>query len=953
MRHPVLKFFMILIVLLFIATGVFYMVSNDYETTLRKAAECINTGDYDKAVTLYEKAHKKKQKEVEPILGLAKAYYMQDEWDEALKFYYEAQKLDQLSIEIILSLANIHKNKNEFSDAEYLYLQALELDDTVYEAYLNLTEIYRQRNDTDKLSAIVERAEKNIKNGRIDNLLKALSSNREQFQKGQEKGDQGEENLGKEEQGKINQGEENQGMKGQEKIDPSENNQARDYKGKTDQGEDKQLRDNQGKIDQSEDNKNKEDPGKNNSETAKTAPESSPQISVTPAVSSQPVKNNAPVTDNNPPAGKEAPKTAEPTPTPKKDKPTTTPEPAKPRATLTPEATEKAAVELIKPVPAKPEATPAGGYYTEQKTVTLSSDPEGTIIYYTTDGKQPDQYAKKYTQPIVLPEGFTQIKAIAISRDGVVSETAVYDYHVDRLSEIMKAAIYYYDNHQTDLSISKLHEALEINPDLFDAVFRLAELYYEKNDEKNAEIFYQKAIKLDPAYQNGYIKLALIRINRDEVPEAVKILKEGKKHVQGAELSNMLDALLAKPDLPKADAVSGYYNEEIAITLTSQTPGVSIYYTTDGKKPDLSSTPYAGPIRLKEGITTIKAVSVSKALVQSDIAEYRYEIEIPIPINFLDKALESRVRELLQKFNGPITHIDARQIEQLIIIGDQVVPPDKIVLDEKGRPTGYYGKNLKYIPWDKCETTGEIKTLEDLKWFTGLKLLDVRFNQLTDEYALHYGLKYPIAVNFQDKELEEYIRELLKKPKGFILSWDLQDIEKIRIVGNTLVTEDRVHYTATGAFSYYGVDGKEYSWHECAKRGRISTLKDMIWFTGLKDLYIRFNNLTSLDGIEYLNNIKYLDFCYNYINDIDALENLPTVIESVELNTNRIRDISVFQRMDPYAVKTFVGLSYNNITDITPLENIVLEFIYLAGNPIQKGQSTIKNLENRGIKIFK
>ena len=194
---------------------------------------------------------------------------------------------------------------------------------------------------------------------------------------------------------------------------------------------------------------------------------------------------------------------------------------------------------------------------------------------------------------------------------------------------------------------------------------------------------------------------------------------------------------------------------------------------------------------------------------------------------------------------------------------------------------------------------------------------------------------------------------MLKKPKGFILSWDLQDIEKIRIVGNTLVTEDRVHYTATGAFSYYGVDGKEYSWHECAKRGRISTLKDMIWFTGLKDLYIRFNNLTSLDGIEYLNNIKYLDFCYNYINDIDALENLPTVIESVELNTNRIRDISVFQRMDPYAVKTFVGLSYNNITDITPLENIVLEFIYLAGNPIQKGQSTIKNLENRGIKIFK
>lgn len=82
------------------------------------------------------------------------------------------------------------------------------------------------------------------------------------------------------------------------------------------------------------------------------------------------------------------------------------------------------------------------------------------------------------------------------------------------------------------------------------------------------------------------------------------------------------------------------------------------------------------------------------------------------------------------------------------------------------------------------------------------------------------------------------------------------------------------------------------------------------------------------------------------------MEKLEVVIKSIDLNENRIEDISVFQRIDPYAIKDFIGLSYNNIKDISPLKNIILDFIRLEGNPIQNGQSIIQEMKDKGIQVF-
>ncbi len=61
----------------------------------------------------------------------------------------------------------------------------------------------------------------------------------------------------------------------------------------------------------------------------------------------------------------------------------------------------------------RPVATPAGGFYTEAQSVTLSCATENAVIYYTTDGKEPTAESTQYKNAITIDKT-TTLKAIAI-----------------------------------------------------------------------------------------------------------------------------------------------------------------------------------------------------------------------------------------------------------------------------------------------------------------------------------------------------------------------------------------------------------------------------------------------------------------------------------------------------------------------------------------------------------
>lgn len=79
----------------------------------------------------------------------------------------------------------------------------------------------------------------------------------------------------------------------------------------------------------------------------------------------------------------------------------------------------------IKEKPTAPTASPAGGTLTIATRVTLSSS--GEKIYYTTDGTTPTKSSALYEEPILINRT-TTLQAIGVSKDGEISDVAVFTY---------------------------------------------------------------------------------------------------------------------------------------------------------------------------------------------------------------------------------------------------------------------------------------------------------------------------------------------------------------------------------------------------------------------------------------------------------------------------------------------------------------------------------------------
>ncbi|UOB81980.1 chitobiase/beta-hexosaminidase C-terminal domain-containing protein (plasmid) [Bacillus sp. ZJS3] len=76
----------------------------------------------------------------------------------------------------------------------------------------------------------------------------------------------------------------------------------------------------------------------------------------------------------------------------------------------------------------------------------------------------------------------------------------------------------------------------------------------------------------------------------------------------------------------KASPAPGSVAPGIEVTLSTETPDTTIYYTTNGSIPTESSTKYTGPITIKKDVQ-IKAIAVKRGLENSEIASFYYTIK--------------------------------------------------------------------------------------------------------------------------------------------------------------------------------------------------------------------------------------------------------------------------------------------------------------------------------------
>lgn len=76
---------------------------------------------------------------------------------------------------------------------------------------------------------------------------------------------------------------------------------------------------------------------------------------------------------------------------------------------------------------------------------------------------------------------------------------------------------------------------------------------------------------------------------------------------------------------PVYSSSTGYYSSAFTVTITSSTPGATIYYTTDGSTPTTSSAIYSGGVTIS-ATTTLKAIATASGFSQSAATTAVYTI---------------------------------------------------------------------------------------------------------------------------------------------------------------------------------------------------------------------------------------------------------------------------------------------------------------------------------------
>jgi hypothetical protein len=124
--------------------------------------------------------------------------------------------------------------------------------------------------------------------------------------------------------------------------------------------------------------------------------------------------------------------------------------------------------------------------------------------------------------------------------------------------------------------------------------------------------------------------------SRDTLGPAVKfvvpVVTNGKVYVgtqKEVDVFGLLDGenYAAAPTMTPG---AGTYAQSVQVSMTSSTPNVAIYYTTDGTVPSAASNLYSTPITLSAS-TTLKAIAVASGFIQSTVTTNAYVVSTQTP----------------------------------------------------------------------------------------------------------------------------------------------------------------------------------------------------------------------------------------------------------------------------------------------------------------------------------
>jgi endonuclease/exonuclease/phosphatase family protein len=318
--------------------------------------------------------------------------------------------------------------------------------------------------------------------------------------------------------------------------------------------------------------------------------------------------------------------------------------------------------------------------------VTITSSDADASIYYTTNGDTPTASSTKYTAPFSITED-TTIKAIAAKgtvTSAVNTFNVVYvatyanfadmkDGGADKVSKVTNLKVVYQNGQNLYLYDETNNGMLYFgNYDTFAAGTVFASVkgtytLYGKSEtpevtgatfagqatgtpvepeefsaeEASVDKRYKYVIMTDVAINNlsgqnfvftdasgniaGYNKfnLATVAVGTGyTVVGIVDVYNNNPQVIPVSVTGGVVTEVVADPVIAPA---AGYVKAGTEVTITCETEGAKIYYTTDNVNPTAESTEYTGAFELTASCT-VKAIAIKKNCVNSKVVSAKYEL---------------------------------------------------------------------------------------------------------------------------------------------------------------------------------------------------------------------------------------------------------------------------------------------------------------------------------------
>ena len=253
----------------------------------------------------------------------------------------------------------------------------------------------------------------------------------------------------------------------------------------------------------------------------------------------------------------------------------------------------------------------AAGTYAFAQNVAISCETDGATIRYTTDGLAPTSSSTEYAGAIPV-SSTTTIKARAFKNSDeseVASATYTFVSITHAGTEVdpytiadARNAIDALDGNKTSVYVKGI-----VCSDAF-GLSNGAMSYWISDDGTETNRF--EAFK-----GKGIDGANFATVTDVQTGDVVVVKGDILKYNSTYELAqdNQLVSIIKKPADPVFDPASGIVAVGSQVAITCATAGTSIYYTTNGDNPTLSSTLYSGPITINSDVT-IKAIAVNNAL---------------------------------------------------------------------------------------------------------------------------------------------------------------------------------------------------------------------------------------------------------------------------------------------------------------------------------------------------